>query len=104
MIARVLQSLAPEAILRSELFLDDPLWQFWGSVRSRSKLLSLLLLTLGAIGMNLSWKKGARGQQIVWIGVTLQPICADKTLLISLPQKFREEVVAEIATILTTSM
>eukprot|EP00971_Amphidinium_carterae_P206362 4095070-Amphidinium_carterae.1 len=54
--------------------------------------------------MNLSWRKGARGQKIVWIGVSLQPICSDRKLLIALPPKFRDEVTTEISSILATTM
>eukprot|EP00971_Amphidinium_carterae_P142925 2831655-Amphidinium_carterae.1 len=90
--------------MRSELYLDDPLWMLWGSLDSRNTLLALMLLTLCSLGLNISWRKGGRGSKVVWIGVSLQPDVAMKRLCISLPSKFGTELTEELHKIITSSM
>eukprot|EP00971_Amphidinium_carterae_P035192 692795-Amphidinium_carterae.1 len=63
-----------------------------------------MLLTLCSLGLNISWKKGARGSNIVWIGVALQPDVAMKRLCITLPAKFGTELTEELQKILASSM
>ena len=54
--------------LRIQCFVDDPAIAVRGQPSKRAWLLGLLFLFWAALGFKFSWKKGARGQEIVWIG------------------------------------
>ena len=54
-----------------------PLVMLVGSRARRNRNLSLVLLTLGALGIRLAWHKGARGPQLTWIGVQFTLRCRE---------------------------
>ena len=67
--SRLLQGMFWKAELQMATYVDDPLTALVGSRPRRLRNLSLLLLTFGALGIQLSWKKGDRGTKLTWIGV-----------------------------------
>eukprot|EP00971_Amphidinium_carterae_P150834 2990756-Amphidinium_carterae.1 len=62
---------------RLQFYMDDPLFTITGEQSDRCWLLSLLLLTISALGFKLAWHKGGRGSAATWIGVSITPVWAD---------------------------
>jgi hypothetical protein len=57
--------------MRLQCFVDDPGLAIRGPPAQRSWYLGTLLLFWMALGFKFSWKKGARGAQVPWIGATV---------------------------------
>ena len=57
--------------MRLQCFVDDPGLAIRGPPARRSWFLGTLLLWWRALGFKFSWKKGARGAQVPWIGATV---------------------------------
>ena len=68
LLGRMTQSLFCRTGARIEIYTDDPCMTVWGTkaVRDRTFAISILLWSL--LGFPLSWRKGARGSSISWIG------------------------------------
>ena len=84
LLSRLIQSLFWKAEVQLSTYIDDPLWMLVGSLRRRTRNLSLALLTLAALGVRMSWKKGARGSSVTWIGVSFSIRWREGCLLQSL--------------------
>ena len=65
---RLVQGMFAKGELQMATYVDDPLAVLVGSRARRLRNLSLMLLTLAALGIQLSWPKGDRGTKLVWIG------------------------------------
>ena len=102
--ARMLQGLIPVLFIRSQVYLDDPLWLLVGTRRQRRKSLALLLPTACAIGLRVAWHKGERGHEITWIGVTIKIRWEDKLVFLEVPAKMIQEILSELKNILEASM
>ena len=89
-LSRLLQATTPVEFAQHQTYLDDQLWMLQGSLQQRNEVLGVILLTMAALGFKVNVRKGERGSNVVWIGVkfTLQ----GETLLMTLPQKFMEEL------------
>ena len=70
-LTRMAQALLPPSRGRIQTYLDDPLLALRGSRQERDGRLAMVLLTWTAVGAARSWKKGARGSQVQWIGVQI---------------------------------
>ena len=93
MLGRLLQSgMAVEQGV-SQIYLDDTIWALQGDLHTRSSSLAFALYTLAALGARVSLGKGARANQVTWVGVQLTLVDADN-LVVGLPTKFITEVVA----------
>ncbi len=60
--------------LRVQCFVDDPAVALRGLPAQRSWHLGTLLLFWRALGFKFSWKKGARGTEVPWIGATVSVV------------------------------
>eukprot|EP00971_Amphidinium_carterae_P351397 6492091-Amphidinium_carterae.2 len=68
---RLMAGLLPGTSARLQLYVDDPLCTFVGDRVSRNLHLASLVLALTALGIKLSWQKGARSTTtITWIGAS----------------------------------
>ena len=56
---------------QSQVYVDDLLMLIRGTEDERHSMVSLLLYTLRALGVQVSLRKGERGEQLKWIGVTI---------------------------------
>ena len=95
MISRFLQSAIPEKEAEHQSYLDDSLWALAGPLRRRNCLLAFILMTMKALGLNLSLGKGARASSVTWIGVKYS-ILQKGILAVTLPQKFMDSLLGEL--------
>ena len=76
--ARFAQATFASDELRLQTYVDDPAGGVAGQTRNvRTRLLTILLLLLRALGFQLSWKKVQRGRAIDWIGANFRLSGAD---------------------------
>ena len=94
--SRLLQGMFWKAELQMATYVDDPLTALVGSRPRRLRNLSLLLLTFGALGIQLSWKKGDRGTKLTWIGVQMELRWREGALLCEVPDKLRLEILGHL--------
>ena len=71
MLGRLLQSGIALENGVSQIYLDDTIWAFQGDLGSRSSSLAFTLYTLAALGARISLGKGARANQVTWVGVAV---------------------------------
>lgn len=93
MLGRFLQSGVQEGAGVSQIYLDDTIWALQGELRDRTSSLAFVLNTVAALGGRVSLGKGARSQQVIWVGVQLTLIDPDN-LVVGLPVKFIKELMA----------
>ena len=91
LIARMLAAGVSIARGGHQVYLDDSLWLFQGTLRERSEALAYVLNTMCALGIRVALGKGERARSVSWIGVKLTLIDAS-TLVLSLPEKFIMEL------------
>ena len=91
LIARMLAAGVSIARGGHQVYLDDSLWLFQGTLRERSEALAYVLNTMCALGIRVALGKGERARSVSWIGVKLTLIDAS-TLVLSLPEKFIAEL------------
>lgn len=103
-VARMIQSLFHEDTVRSQVYLDDPMWHAVGPAWWRRRAFALITLTIRTLGLKIAWKKYERGQQLTWVGVDFNFAWAAKSLVMSIPPDRVLELVTEAADILATSM
>ena len=65
-------------------YVDDPLIVTRGTPAARARSVACVLAWWVALGANLSWKKGQRGQRVKWVGVELERTTAEG-VRVSLP-------------------
>ena len=58
--------------LRIQCFVDDPAMAVYGTLEQREWLLGTLLLFWSLLGFKFNWRKGARGQEVPWIGANVK--------------------------------
>ena len=73
---------------------DDPLLGFRGTQAARDEMFAIIVLLWSVLGFKLSWRKGARGTSIEWIGakialVALESVVTAVSVTIK-PEKSRE--------------
>ena len=85
--ARALQSCVPFEEGQHQVYLDDSFWCLQGTLARRNLLLAFILYTMSAVGMEVSARKGERGDKVVWAGVEFR-LTGNRELLITLPDKF----------------
>lgn len=90
-IGRLLQALVKPFEMQVQVYIDDILGILAGPRAQRSKLLSMVLYTLGAFGVRVSLKKGEQGPRIKWIGVAFE-INYPENVTLGIPQKMVEEI------------
>lgn len=90
-IGRIIQSVVQPWEMQSQVYIDDILGVLAGPIELRQKLLSLVLYTLGAFGVNVSPGKGERGRRLRWIGVTYDLDYPNQVVL-GIPQKMVDEI------------
>ena len=71
-VAALLMRLTCILQVRLQCFVDDPLMFLGGKKTQRDRLLLRTVLLWLALGFKLSWKKGARGRLIEWIGSAIK--------------------------------
>ena len=91
MVARLLQSAIHQAEGSHQVYLDDSLWSFYGTLARRNLLLAFVLVTMAALGLKVAFNKGERSNAVTWVGIRFALVDAD-TLVVTLPQKFMEEL------------
>lgn len=57
----------------------------------RRRNLALLLYAARALGINMAWRKGPRGSQLVWIGVRFEIAPDEAAMKLTIPKKMLEE-------------
>ena len=85
--ARVIQSCVPSEEGQHQVYLDDSFWCLQGTLARRNLLLGFILYTMSALGMEISARKGERGDRVVWAGVEFR-LTGLRELLLTLPEKF----------------
>ena len=95
LISRLLQSTFDPSEAQHQNYLDDGLWCMRGTLQRRNEMISFVLYTLKALGLNVALKKGQRSSSVVWIGVKYTQL-ANKQLALTLPEKFLAEVMGEL--------
>ena len=96
LLTRLVQGMFWQAELQLATYIDDPLMALVGSRQRRIRNLSLILLTLGALGIRLAWHKGARGCKITWIGVNFTLRWREGVLDNEVPDKLRDELLEKL--------
>ena len=91
MLARLLQSGLELSQGAHNVYLDDSMWIFQGTLQERSSSLSFVLTTMKALGVRVALRKGQRATEIQWVGVTFNLVDED-TLVLNLPAKFMREL------------
>ena len=90
LLARLLQACIQAAEGSHQVYLDDSLWALLGGRRRRNQLLAFILTTMAALGFKVSYKKGLRGQEVTWCGVTFNSDAVDN-LILGVNSKFLTE-------------
>lgn len=93
MLGRLLQSGVPCGAGVFQIYLDDTVWALQGDLRERTSTLAFVLNTLAALGARVALEKGARANQVTWVGVQLTVVDPDN-LVIGLPVKFIKDLMA----------
>ena len=96
LIARLLQSAVDAREGAHQVYLDDSLWCFAGTLGRRNYLLAFVLTTMLALGLKIALGKGERANAVTWVGVRFALVDRD-TLVLTLPVKFMEELLALLA-------
>ena len=89
--ARMLQSCVQSDEGQHQVYLDDSFWCLQGSLARRNHLLAFIVYTMSAIGLEVSARKGERGDKVVWAGVEFR-LVDPNTVLLTLPEKFLSSV------------
>ena len=79
-----------------QLYMDDPLFAIIGPKGSRRGVLAMLLYTAAAMGIQLAFRNGERGLRICWIGVQLEIVANRALLLLTVPEKVVNELLAKM--------
>ena len=66
-----------------------------GDEETRLKLLACFLMTLCALGVQISWKTGQRAMQLAWIGVLFTLDVGRGRLVVEIPEKVTSEILAQ---------
>ena len=85
------------------MYIDDILGVLAGPIERRQKILSMVLYTLGAFGINVSLAKGERGRRLKWIGVTYD-LDYPNLLVLGIPQKMIDEIKALVESVMGRGM
>lgn len=95
LVSRMLQAVVQPGRGVHQTYLDDSLWYLQGPLQSRNQLLSLVLHTMAALGLRVSFKKGKRAGNVQWVGVTFSLINADR-VSVGLPEPFMKETISTL--------
>ena len=79
-----------------QLYMDDPLFALIGPKSRRRGVLAMLLYTAAAMGIQLAFHKGERGLRVCWIGVQLEIATSRALLLLTVPEKVVNELLAKM--------
>ena len=84
-LARMIQGTLRPSEARMQLYLDDPIWTVLARGMRLVFITAMVTMLLLALGVRVSWKKGAKGREIRGIGVVLEPrvISAELALTIT---------------------
>ena len=96
LLTRLIQGLYWHAELSLATYVDDRLMLLVGSRPRRLRNLSLCLLTLAALGVQMSWSKGARGTALTWIGVHFGLNWREGCLYTEVPEKLKAEILEKL--------
>ena len=91
-VGRLLQSMVQPHECMTQIYVDDVLLLATGTREHRERLLSMVLYTLGAMGMMLSLDKGERGTRLTWIGTTIE--LREDVVEFGIPEKMVKEVLS----------
>ena len=97
--ARLTQSMYDPSELQLQLYVDDLIALLRGPKAHRDMLLSGLLYTLNAFGIQVSLKKGERGSKVGWIGASLELVVEEQQeacIHVGIQRKMLDEIVAKI--------
>ena len=102
MLGRTAQAIVPEDELRVNVYVDDPAFAVLapseGAARHK---VSIVLWWWAALGLRLSWAKGAFGQRVRWIGVVSTVGCANNKLVHTLPEDFLDKIERDMSEVRT---
>lgn len=90
--------------MRSHVYLDDPMWIALGPALWRRRAFALIVLSLRALCLKVSWKKCERGRRLNWVGVDFVFNWAAKRLIMGTPPDCVQDLAAEAKDILFLSM
>ena len=76
--SRILQAITKPEVGIHQTYLDDSLWFFQGPLVQRNKAISLVIHTMAALGLKVSFSKGHRSSYIQWIGITFKLVNNEK--------------------------
>jgi hypothetical protein len=93
---------APQA--KVNIYLDDPFWTLFGDKTTRDLQLGFALMILLACGFRISWRKGARGTAVEWIGLLYSLDNSSNTASISIPKITAEDISVEAKALSELSM
>ena len=73
-----------------------PLLMLQGPPDERQAMLSMILYTAHALGLQLSYSKAERGTKLSWIGVSIEVDVPNKQIILSPPEKLVDEVMVRL--------
>ena len=88
------QSMFAQVEARIEVYVDDPLTTWRGTLSRIRDMKTRLLLWWIIVGPEISWSKVQHGTTVKWIGVTIQ-IVGRLTISLKLPEEYAMELVVE---------
>ena len=90
--ARITQAMRPHERGRLQKYLDDPMLTLAGPQAEKARAIAKVVLLWRAFGFRLSWKKCARGDGLVWIGLSYTTEHKRQVVIIEIPRKQVEEL------------
>ena len=92
LVSRILQAITMPEVGIHQTYLDDSLWFFQGPLAQRNKAISLVIHTMSALGLKVSFAKGHRSSCIQWIGITFKLVNNEK-IVMGLPEQFLADTI-----------
>ncbi len=93
LIARFIQAGLDPTVAVHQVHLDDSIFYMQGPLTARDAALSYVLYSMAALGLRVSYKKGKRGCEVQWVGITFK-LAQDGNLVMGLPMGFLQETAA----------
>lgn len=103
-LGRIVQSLFKDDEVRLQVYMDDPIFIMVGGLSRRNRNISLALMVICALGVKISWKKGGRGTDAAWIGISFAILWSKKLLHLTVPERMLREVCDETSALAKESM
>ena len=97
---RLFQAMMPDSQGQIQCYMDDPFMVLQGPPHERQAILAMIIYTVHAFGLQLSYGKAERGTKLSWIGVNIEVDEVNKLIILSPrpPEKLVSEVTLRLRT------